>query len=135
MTILGMWECVRGLCTYLHTTKPPLDIELPPVRVKTWMGEGRRGPLVGSRVTLSILTPPSSLFLFLIFLPLLFLFFLPPLLTPTSASSSLYSFPVYETSLPHTLFFIHLSNHFISFSPIPSPLWAQNTWITQHVNY
>lgn len=99
-----------------------LDLELPPLGVKTWMGGREAGHLAGSNVTPTPHWPLPVLFL-TFSLPYLFFFFaFLPCFCPFLA--------------PHFVFcsfsFLHLSNDFISFSPIPSPLLTQNTWITHY---
>lgn len=126
--ILGTWECARDSCAYLHTTKPPTMVFRS--RITSCWGQDLNGGQ-GSRPSgrkqcdpYSALASPSPLPYF--FSPLLiiifFFFAFLPCFCPFLA--------------PHFVFcsfsFLHLSNDFISFSPIPSPLLTQNTWITHY---
>ena len=118
MTILGMWKCVRDSCPCLHTIKP-LTLVFR-YRIISFWGQdlnGRLGshPFLCSSYFFSVSLAASS----------------PP--PPSLHSSLLLPFlgPVF-CSLFFLPFFLHLSNHFISSSQIPTSLLTQNISITQY---
>lgn len=133
MTILGMWKCVRDSCPCLHTIKP-LTLVFRYSVASFWGQDlnGRSGSRTsggkysGPCPTRVSPTSPSLLF------------FSVSLAAASSSSSSLHSSlllpflgPVF-CSLFFLPFFLHLSNHFISSSPIPTSLLTQNISVTQY---